>query len=240
LLGSKDLGTSLTSIESVDGNKIVAESTNGKLSQNDVVYKHLINTVDFLEKIIASEGLKYSKQQLDNLRTAGFNVTPETLRAQTIIDLGGYTTLQDELLNLAVEIVKKNDEIQAKIDELIVPGDTSTAKQETETNIKHNEEIKKLKEELDELRKKRDDLLSGKLNYRFALQSLFISDKQLSDAFVKIDKENFTRFKYGELYSTMTEEQQKIVDEDFEDYKSTEGKEKIIKAADLFYALATR
>lgn len=240
LLGSKDLGTSLTSIQSIDGNKIVAESTNGKLSQNDIVYRHLINTVDFLEKIVNSEGLRYSKQQLDNLRLSGFNVSPETLRAQTIIDLGGYSTLQDELLNLAVDIVKKNDEIQAKIDELIVPGDTNSDKAETEKNIKHNDEIDRLKKELDELRKKRDDILDGKLNYRYALQSLFISDKQLSDAFININKDNFAKFKYGQSYNTMPEDQQKIVDKDFENYKSTTGKEKIIKAADLYYALATR
>lgn len=241
LLGSKNLGTDLTTIQSIEGNKTVAEPTkNGSLSQNDVVYRQLINTIDFLEKIVSSEGLRFTKQQLDNLRKTGLEVNDNTLRAQTLIDLGGYNTLEDDLLNLAKDIVTKNNEIQAKIEELTIPKDTTEAKKSTEEAIKDNVELKQLEDELKELRKKRDDILAGKYNYRYALQSLFISDKQLSDAFINLSKDNFARLKYGELYSKMTEAQQKIVDKDFENYKSTEGKEKIIKAADIYYALAAR
>jgi hypothetical protein len=199
-----------------------------------------MNTVDFLEKVVSSEGLRFTKQQLDNLRKIGLTVNENTLRAQTLIDLGGYSTLQDNLLNLAKDIITKNNEIQAKIDELTVPNDSTEAKKATEDALKNNSELEQLKNELKELRKKRDDILAGKYNYRYALQSLFISDKQLSDAFINLSKDNFARLKYGELYSKMTEEQQKIVDKDFENYKSSEGKQKIIEAADIYYALASR
>jgi hypothetical protein len=157
-----------------------------------------------------------------------------------LIDLGGYNTLEESLLNLAKDIVAKNNEIQAKIDELTVPNDTTEAKKSTEEAIKNNKELKDLEDELKKLRKEREDILDGKYNYRYALQSLFISDKQLSNAFINLSKDNFARLKYGELYSKMTEEQQKVVDEDFENYKSTEGKQKIIEAADIYYALASR
>lgn len=241
LLGSRNLGTNLTTIQSVDGTNVVAEPiANGRLSQNDIVYRHLMNTVDFLEKVVSSEGLRFTKQQLDNLRKTGLDVNENTLRAQTLIDLGGYSTLEDDLLNLAKDIVAKNNEIQGKIEELTVPNDTSEARKSTEDAIKNNAELKQLEDELKELRKKRDDILEGKYNYRYALQSLFISDKQLSNAFINLSKDNFARLKYGELYSKMTEDQQKIVDKDFENYKSTEGKEKVIKAADIYYALASR
>ena len=241
LLGSKNLGTDLTVIDSVEGRQVVAEPTKtGRLSQNDVVYRHLMNTIDFLEKVVSSEGLRFTKQQLDNLRKTGLTVSDATLRAQTLIDLGGYNTLEDDLLNLAKEIIEKNNEIQAKIDELTVPSDTNEAKQTSEEAIKNSKELKDLEDQLKELRKKRDDILDGKYNYRYALQSLFISDKQLSNAFINLSKDNFARLKYGELFSKMTEEQQAIVNKDFENYKSTEGKKKIIEAADIYYALASR
>lgn len=241
LLGSTELGTDLTTVDSVDGKTVVSESIKkGKLSQNDIVYRHLINTIDFLENIVNSEGLRYTKQQLDNLRKTDFQVSDETLRAQTLIDLGGYTTLEDELLDLAKDIVQKNNEIQAKVDELTIPNDSTIAKKTTEESIANDQELKDLKKQLKELKDKRDSILNGDLNYKYTLQSLFISNKQLSKPFIDVSKDNYTRFKYGELYSNMSEEQQKIIDKEYQDYLDTEGKQKIILAANLCYSLATR
>lgn len=240
LLGSRDLGTSLTAIESIDGRKIVAEPANGNQSQNDVVYRHLMNQIDFLQNLINSEGLGMSRTQLDNLRKSGFNVSDQTLKAQTLIDLGAYSTLEDDLLTLAAKIIKKNDEIQSKIDEIGYPGDTSPSKEDFNQKIKNNGEIQKLKEELDELRKQREDILSGKLNYRYALQSLFITNPVLSGNFTgEISKDAYTRMKYNISYDNMSDDQKATIDSEFDDFRKTTGKERIIKAADLYYALST-
>jgi hypothetical protein len=167
-------------------------------------------------------------------------MTPETLKAQTLIDLEAYSTLEDDLWSLAAEIVKKNNEIQEKIDAIEPTGDNALSRESVESKINNNTEINQLKIELQNLRKKREDLLSGKLNYKYATQALFITNPSLSDKIIDISKENFARFKFGVPYNTMSDEQKKTVDEQYEEFKKGEGREKILKAADLYYELASR
>ena len=240
LLGSRDLSTNLTTIESIDGRKVVAEPVNNNLSQNDIVYRHLVNQVDFLQKLISSEGLGYSRTQLDNLRKSGFEVSDATLKAQTLIDLGAYSTLEDDLLSLSAQIVKKNDEIQAKIDEIGVPNDTSPSKENFEDKIKNNEDIKKLQEELKELRAKREEILSGKLNYKYTLQSLFITNPKLSSYITgDLSKDAFSKIKYNVAYNSVSDEQKAKIDEEYDDFKRSTGKDLVLKAADLYYRFSS-
>lgn len=240
LLGSRDLGTQFTTIETINGRQTVAEPTRDGLSQNDIVYKYLVNYIDYIEGLVNAEGVGFTKQQIDNLKAVGFAVTPETLKAQTLIDLEAYSTLEDDLWSLAVDIVKKNNEIQEKIDAIEPAGDNALSKESVESKINNNTEINRLKIELQNLRKKREDLLSGKLNYKYATQALFITNPSLSDKIIDISKENFARFKFGVPYSTMSDEQKKTVDEQYEEFKKGEGRDKILKAADLYYELASR
>lgn len=242
LLGSKDLSTNLTTITSIDGKTPIVESaSDNNLSQNDVVYRHLLNTIDFLEELVNSEAIGFTKQQIDNLKTIGFTPTDKTIRAQTLIDLGAYSTLQDELLNLAVDIVKKNNQIQEKLDAIGTPGDTSPSKEEYDKKIKNNKEIQQLQDELKELRNKRESILNGDLNYKYALQSLFITNPQLSSRVTgDLSKEAFTKAKYNLLYSALTDEQKSKVDEEYDEFKATTGKDRLLRGADLYYAMTTR
>lgn len=241
LLGSKDLSTNLTTIKSIDGKTPIVESANNNLSQNDVVYRHLMNTIDFFEKLIDSEAIGFTKQQIDNLRTAGFTESDKTIRAQTLIDLGAYSTLQDDLLNLAANIVKKNNELQSKIDTISAPGDTSPSKEDYEAKIKNNREIQQLQDELKELREKRESILNGDLNYKYGLQSLFITNPNLSSRITgDLSKEAFARVKYNMLYNTLTDEQKSMVDEEYDEFKKTTGKDRLLRGADLYYAMTTR
>ena len=242
LLGSKDLSTNLTTITSIDGKTPIVESaSNNDLSQNDVVYRHLLNTIDFFEELVNSEAIGFTKQQIDNLKTIGFTPTDKTIRAQTLIDLGAYSTLQDELLNLAVDIVKKNNQIQEKLDAIGTPSDTSPSKEEYDKKIKNNKEIQQLQDELKELRNKRESILNGDLNYKYALQSLFITNPRLSSRVTgDLSKETFTRVKYNLLYNALTDEQKSKVDEEYDEFKATTGKDRLLRGADLYYAMTTR
>lgn len=241
LLGSKDLSTNLTTITSIDGKTPVVESASDNLSQNDVVYRHLLNTIDFIEELVNSEAIGFTKQQLDNLKTVGFTPSDKTIRAQTLIDLGAYSTLQDDLLNLAADIVKKNNQIQEKLDAIATPNDTSPSKEEYDKKVKNNKEIQQLQDELKDLRKKRESILNGDLNYKYALQSLFITNPQLSSRVTgDLSKETFTRVKYNLIYSTLTDEQKSKVDEEYDEFKATTGKDRLLRGADLYYAMTTR
>ena len=241
LLGSKDLSTNLTTITSIDGKTPVVESASDNLSQNDVVYRHLLNTIDFIEELVNSEAIGFTKQQLDNLKTVGFTPSDKTIRAQTLIDLGAYSTLQDDLLNLAANIVKKNNQIQEKLDAIVIPNDTSPSKEEYDKKVKNNKEIQQLQDELKDLRKQRESILNGDLNYKYALQSLFITNPQLSSRVTgDLSKETFTRVKYNLIYSTLTDEQKSKVDEEYDEFKATTGKDRLLRGADLYYAMATR
>lgn len=241
LLGSKDLSTNLTTITSIDGKTPVVESASDNLSQNDVVYRHLLNTIDFIEELVNSEAIGFTKQQLDNLKTVGFTPSDKTIRAQTLIDLGAYSTLQDDLLNLATDIVKKNNQIQEKLDAIAIPNDTSTSKEEYDKKVKNNKEIQQLQDELKDLRKQRESILNGDLNYKYALQSLFITNPQLSSRVTgDLSKETFTRVKYNLIYSTLTDEQKAKVDEEYDEFKATTGKDRLLRGADLYYAMTTR
>lgn len=242
LLGSKDLSTNLTTIESIDGKTPIVESaSDNNLSQNDVVYRHLLNTIDFIEGLVNSEAIGFTKQQIDNLKTIGFTPTDKTIKAQTLIDLGAYSTLEDDLLNLATDIVKKNNQIQEKLDAIGTPGDTSPSKEEYDKKIKNNKELQQLQDELKELRKKRESILNGDLNYKYALQSLFITNPQLSSRVTgDLSKEAFTKVKYNLLYSALTDEQKSKVDEEYDEFKATTGKDRLLRGADLYYAMTAR
>ena len=201
----------------------------------------MLNTIDFFEELVNSEAIGFTKQQIDNLKTIGFTPTDKTIRAQTLIDLGAYSTLQDELLNLAVDIVKKNNQIQEKLDAIGTPSDTSPSKEEYDKKIKNNKEIQQLQDELKELRNKRESILNGDLNYKYALQSLFITNPRLSSRVTgDLSKETFTRVKYNLLYNALTDEQKSKVDEEYDEFKATTGKDRLLRGADLYYAMTTR
>ena len=236
LLGSKNLGSNLTTIQSLDGEKVVAESATGNLSQNDVVYRHLTNLISTFERLVDAEGLKFTSQQAQSLIALNINPTDKTLRAQTLIDLGAYSTLQDELLTLAADIVKKNDELQAAISENTTPGDSAEARQENEKRIKHNKVISDLEDQLKELRKKRDDFLDGKLNYKYINQALFITNPVISSLVAgDLSKENYTRYLHNSNYSTLTDEQRQSIDDEYAEWEKTTGKDRLLRAAEIYY-----
>ena len=240
LLGSTTLGTNLSTIEGIDGTQTVAEPSNGKLSQNDVVYNTLIKYVDTIEDTIRSEGLKIDIGTMTRAAVNGYKESDSALKADTLINLGIHDLLIKDVYDLAGKIVKKKAELQSEINNLTIKEDTPDARRQTEENIKNSDLVKSLEKDLDALRKKRDSILSGENNWRYGLQAIFASNPRLASKFIDLSIENYTKVKHHKIYETLTEAEQNAIKEEYEEYMSNEGKNQLLRAADVYLGISQR
>ena len=239
-MGSTTLGTNLTSVEGVNGTEMVAEAAGNNLSQNDVVYNTLINYINSIEDTIKSEGLQIDVGSLTRNAINGYKETPSALRGDTLINLGIHDLLIKDIYDLAGKIVKTKAALQAEINNLTVKEDNPDAKKETDNNIKNSTKIKELEDKLNKLREQRDLILSGGKNWRYAQQAIFVSNTELAKGFLDLSIENFTRLKYGKVYENLSEEEKTFMDEDYAEYKRNEGKNQLLRAADVYLGASQR
>lgn len=240
LLGSTSLGTTLSSISSVNGTELVSEPAGNNLSQNDVVFHTLMNYVNTIENTINKEGLLIDTGTLMRDALAGYRESDRSLRGDTLINLGVHDLLIKDVYDVATKIVAKNAELQSEINKATVKQDTPEAKQETEENIRNSETIKKLQLELDKLRERRDLILSGQNNWKYIGQAIFASNTKLAENFIDLSPERYSQVKLGRKYSTLTEDEKKALDEDYKEYMKDSGKNKVLRAFDLYLGLSQR
>lgn len=240
LLGSTSLGTNLTTISSIDGKETISEPAGNNLSQNDVVFNTMMKCIDSIEDTISKEGLLIDTGTIVRDALNGYRESDKSLRGDTLINLGVHDLLINDIYSVAAKIVSKNAELQSEINKLTVAGDTSEAKQETDENIKSSEKVKKLQSELDELRTERDRILNGELNWKYIGQAIFASNTGLAKNFIDLSIENYTQAVHGQKYSALNEEQQKAIKTEWDEYMKDEGKNKILRAFDVYLGLSQR
>lgn len=240
LLGSTSLSTNLTTISSINGKETVSEPAGNNLSQNDVVFKVMMNYIDSIEDTISKEGLKINPGDIVRNALNGYRESEKSLRADTLINLGVHDLLINDVYSVAAKIVSKTAEIKSEMDKLTVAGDTADARQQTEENIKNSEKIKQLQAELDKLREDRDAILKGEKNWKYTGQAIFASNTDLAKGFIDLTKEKYSRVVHGVKYESLNEEQRNIVDREYAEYMKDEGKNKLFRAFDVYLGLSQR
>ena len=234
LLGSTSLGTDLTTVTSVNGSEVVAEPAGQGLSQNDIVFRTMMEYVDSIESTISKEGLLIDVGSLVRNALNGYKESDKALRGDTLINLGVHDLLIKDVYDVAAKIVSKNAEIKQEVDNLTIKSDSPDAKKQTEENIRNSEKLKKLEEELNELRVRRDTILSGENNWKYVGQAVFASNPELAKHFIDLSKERYSQVVLGREYSSLNEEEKAALDKQHAEYMKDEGKNKLFRAFDLY------
>ena len=239
LLGSKNLTSKLSSVESIDGITPIMEqvSGNNNISQNDATYQGMLKFIDTMEAIIKAEGINITPENLLNIKKLGFTPSKELLNADVLVDSMEYSNLTEDYLNLAKDIVETNVKLKEAILEATVKEDTPEARAKTEENIRNSEEIKNLQQHLSELRKKRDDFHAGKYNWQYATQALFALNGAINSKYANLSLEEFAKL-YQKDYYTLNDEEKQDIQQDYEDYKKKYGKYNVLQSAEVYRQLA--
>jgi len=239
LLGSKNLTSKMSTIDSIDGTTPVMEqaSSNNKLSQNDVVYNGMLRFVDTMENIVKSEGLYITPENIARVKKLGFKVDNNTLNADTLANSVEYSHFMDDYLQLAKDIVSKNLELKEAILKATVKEDTPEARKKTEENIDNSVEIANLRKKLQELRNKRDDFLNGRLNWKYATQGLFVLNDQINSNFGIPSLDVFARLN-GKDISSISSDERELIENEYKDFQKKDGKYNVLQAAEVYRQLA--
>lgn len=242
ILGSKELTSKFSTIQSLDGITPVMETVNSsnQVSQNDAVYNGMKNFIDTIEQIVKAEGLMTDATNLLNIRKLGFQESDGTLKADVIANLGELSNFMNDYEALANDIVLANGALKEAIKNVTVPGDTVEARKQTEEAINNSSEIAEIRSRLETLRQKKQDFMNGKYNWQYATQALFIANDNLQKKYLDISIENFARIKYGMEFNSLTDEQKTNIADEFDSYKKKTGKYQILQAAEVYRALAAR
>lgn len=240
LLGSKNLTSKMSTIDSIDGITPIMEqaSSNNKLSQNDVVYTGMLKFIDTMENIVKSEGLYITPENIAHVKKLGFKVDNGTLNADTLVNSVEYSHFMDNYLQLAKDIVSTNLELKEAILKATVKEDTPEARKKTEENINSSVEIANIRKKLQELRNKRDDFLNGRLNWKYATQGLFVLNDQINSKFEIPSLEVFARLN-GKDISSISSEERELIENEYKDFQKKDGKYNVLQAAEVYRQLAT-
>lgn len=230
-------GTKLAIATDVDGtDTVVPTSADDSMNQNDLIYRALMDQVNYIEDIINKEGFRDK-----------FNLHKTTL--QKI-----YRTYEDDYDRMALStalhgvdalvnrdllrMVTKIERIQSKIDTLVkdLPksGDTASDNAEFEKSLKNNQEYKQLVEQLKEVRKERDELFNGNRLQYYVSRALFGMNKNASEAILGFnDKESFTRIMYNAEFVDLPKILQDEITAQYNDL-FTGASDKVLEAADIY------
>ena len=227
-------------ISSIDGSEVVSEPAGNKLSQNDVVFSTMMKYIDTIESTISKEGLMKDVGSLVRNALNGYRESEKALKADTLINLGVHDLLIKDIYEVAAKIVAKNAEIQHEIDQLTVHDDSPDAKRQTEENIRNSEKLKTLQEELNALRERRDIILNGDNNWKYVGQAIFASNTELAKNFIDLSIERYSQVTLGREYISLTDDEKTALQQRYEEYMHDEGKNKVLRAFDLYLGLSQR
>lgn len=209
-------------------------------SQNDVVYKQLIDYIDRVDSLITSEGLKVPDEVLKNLQVYQQEGKPYDVIAETILSSSVTTQIFNDFNDISTKMLRKAAELsKLEKSEPNTPITNETQKAIAEQN-NNNLEIQKIKQEIEDLRSQRDAILRGdKTGYYFG-QALFATNSAVNSAFVNMGLHNYVKAVYGKDFDLLNSDEQKIAKENFEEYSQLDEKTKVYKAYDLFLSLNQR
>lgn len=242
-LGSKDLSGSKFEISNVPGEKgtiLFESSTDGDLSQNDVVYKALVQQLDYVKEMLQEEGfVKFANKILANEGKDISNEQSAFAKATLLSQFGLNDIVLKDINSLAAQVVGLKAKLATKWDSY-KSGDQADDKAKQKAKFDADFEVQQMLSRLTELRKKRDDILAGKRNDFYVTQGLLSLDTETLQHFSKINtKDDFCIESYGSDYASLTDEQKVIADEEYKIFEDKNEDAKL-KVADIYTKLSER
>lgn len=222
LIGSDSLsGTLFELIDSVDGKTEVSASSEGNVSQNELVYDAFMKQVNFIENILSDEGFLKARDEI--VKSLKFDKDSASMRL--FESLGISDLIMYDVRRLGTQITKVRAKMQDIADSLR-PSDENYDKTEYEKKVKNNESYKQAEAQLKELRKQFDDLLKVKDISRYVVPAVLARNKAIRSALMGYsDIDEYVQAKhYGKHFDDFTPEQQQILKDEYEAYIGGEKK----------------
>ena len=221
-------------------------------SQNDVVYQQLNYYVDRINEVLKEEGLDINDEELQWIsEQAGISgQTIEQIRqaylfskqrqrentiTERIINSGLYSQIFEDWNNLTSQIVQTKVDLERMLTPDIDDPKTPKDIDAKIASMRTNSEYQQLRLKLDNLRSERDSIIHGERNDFYTGQLLFAASPQLVNNFVSgFGIHNFTKYKYGKNYDTLSSDEKAKIDEEYQEYSTTQEKNKVLTAYNIF------
>lgn len=253
-LGSTTLSYENPKIETdgKDTSYIYSPAVEGK-SQNDAVYKYLIERFDTIESLMKKENLIIS----DNLLTA-IKLDPEWhtegATDEEILNLAYESTanamqvaLEGQLATRVVHDFQHISEnivaTELKMRRLLTPrldesADSKAVENKIES-VKQGAEYKQLEQQLKKYRQQRDDIISGKKAGYYLEQGLFVGTYGFAQAFnIPLNIKHFAKVQHQVDFDSLGEDRKKEIETEYKLYMDKNGKESMFYAFDIFRSLS--
>jgi len=188
----KNLGNAHISPSLINGN--AAEAEPGQ-SQADLIADMGIQMVRNIDGIMKAKGLAVSDKDIVKHAMIDHLIIKDLEAARGEDGIGIEGIIIDDFRNAAAEIMRINSDI-AKLTEI---------KENKENKEDSTEELKRLKE-LSKIHEQTiSDIREGKLAGEYFDQVLFYLNKDVSSAFLNLDKITYTKTKYEKNYHDLVE-----------------------------------
>lgn len=240
-----------TNLSATEGHTLTLPGKSGEwvanvdssLTQNDAVAQAMYNYVDYIENLLAEEGLMNMVQKAPKILADIPEDLNDNAKKATIINLiGAQSGMLRDLNRLSAKIVKKRAELD-KISESIKSQKKNDSTEETQSvneKLNNNQQIKQLQTELAQLRAERDKVLNGERNSFYIGRGLFNLDEGVAKQFLNLSKEDFAQNSYGINYGSLTTDQKQVIDDLFNDYAAEEVSGKLDIAYKIYLKLQER
>lgn len=189
------------------------------LSQADIIAGRAIDIVNTIDGIINSQGLAHTDEE----------IVSKAIRDYMIIkDLNAFKG--DSRVGIEGMVLKDYKDNVAKIVDL-----TAKINSLSEKSDENKEIIKELSDERKIYKDNVNALLSGEKAEEYFKKSVFYLSKVVSEPWVAIDKETFTRVKYNKSFNDLRDSgigtTKESVDKEFKDYLDSKDMNKYLDVA---------
>lgn len=226
---------SATDFEVKDGQVLFAPGT--EANNQDLYAKQAIKQqAKLIENILEANGASLSdksfldKQTLSDLR---FNALHRSTTA------GAYL---NEFNTLSSKLVKLQSQLQAKQAQSVDTNQDGTVtdkeKRKTESSTEDKQMVKVLESQIKDTKKQLSELVEGKRSYEFIADSLFEMTTDLGGRFTTTTFPLYAENKYGKKFSQLTENEKAVTWNEYQEWKSGEGRDKIRDISAIYRQVA--
>ncbi len=229
-----DSNLSATQYE-VEGDNLIFSPGTKDNNQDLYIKQALRNQVKMIEGILQANGAVSDSRFLDAQTLGDLRFSALHKSATAGRYLQEYNSLNSKIVRLVQAI---NDKVAASTD---ANGDgvvTDREQRKAQMSSEDQTAVKNLEKELKETKKQMEDLVSGKRAYEFIADSLFEMTTALSSRFTATTFPLFAEQKYGKKFSELTEEDKAKALEDYQNWKTTEGREHLHTLAQIYRQVA--
>jgi len=199
------------------------------------MYNVLTSYVRALDTILSNEGLKLTDTDIKAVLNKNGEFIDDPL-VNKALSRGLDTAILQDLNSLSDQIIKVHSDLDSKLKELSEGKPTSTVEEREAVARanKENPEVLELQSRLEELRAAKNSILSGERTKYYIGQGLFVLDDDTNHHFTNLTLDNYTKIKYNQKFSNLTEKQQSNVKAEHAEYMKTVGSQNLKKAYDYY------